>query len=65
MCGYLNITRLEAAELLKALFPGVFEGSKVSSIDKSLTAEKNIRKLEIPYLESNTESFFLRHINSL
>ena len=65
MCGYLNITRLEAAELLKALFPGVFEGSKVSSIDKSLTAEKNIRKLEIPYLESNTVSFFLRHINSL
>lgn len=65
MCGYLHVTRKEAAVILKAAFPGIFRDAKVVSIDKSLTAEKNMRKLEIPYLDSNTEASFIEHIESL
>lgn len=65
MCGYLHITRKEAAVLLKAAFPGIFRDSKVMSIDKSLTAEKDMRKLDIPYLESNSEAYFMEYIENL
>lgn len=65
MCGYLHVTRKEAAIILKEAFPGIFKDAKIVSIDKSLTVEKNMRKLEIPYLESNTEASFMEHIESL
>lgn len=40
MIGYLNITRLEAAEMLKSCFPGIFRNAAVRSVDKCLTKFK-------------------------
>jgi len=58
MAGFLHLTRREAASLLKKLFPAVFEKTSVTSIDKSLTAEKDMKRLEIPYFPNNTDVEF-------
>lgn len=65
MTGYLHITRREAGIILKLLFPSVFASTSATSIDKSLTAEKDMKKLEIEYLESNTENSFTEFINRI
>lgn len=52
MTMYLNITRKEAAILLKTVFPGLFSGVNIKSMDKSLTAQKDKDKLKITYYET-------------
>lgn len=47
LTGYLNISRREAAMMLKTAFPNVFLCSSIHSIDKSLSAERDPTKLEI------------------
>ena len=55
LTGYLNISRREAATMLKAAFPNIFQCSSVHSIDKSLSAVKDPNKLEIKSVGDKNE----------
>lgn len=66
MTGFLNISRNEAAIILKKCFPNVFKDTKVISINKSLTRYKMEGMnagMKIPYLRSSDSHCFERMLN--
>ena len=66
MTGFLNVSRNEAAIILKRCFPNVFSDTKVISINKSLTRYKMEGMnagMKIPYLRSSDSQHFEKMIN--
>lgn len=66
MTGFINISRNEAAMILKRCFPNVFANTKVISINKSLTRYKfegMDTGMKIPYLRSSDSQYFENMLN--
>lgn len=66
MTGFLNISRNDAAVILKLCFPNVFRNTSIISINKSLSRYKMIGKdcsMKIPYLKSSNAMYFERMLN--
>lgn len=66
MTGFLNISRNDAAIILKRCFPNVFSYTKIISINKSLTRYKMEGMnavMKIPYLRSSDSHHFERMLN--
>lgn len=66
MTGFVNISRNEAAIILKRCFPNIFANTKVISINKSLTRYKfegMDAGMKIPYLRSSDSQYFEKMLN--
>lgn len=66
MTGFLNISRNDAAIILKRCFPNIFHGATVISINKSLTRYKMEGMnagMKIPYLRSSDSQHFEKMLN--
>ena len=66
MTGFLNISRNEAAIILKTCFPNIFGNTKVISINKSLTRYKfegMDSGMKIPYLRYADSQHFEKMLN--